>query len=464
MRRQPVSTRRGPAFRFLDRPCFHVVFVALALPAVHAATTHAEPPRVVGAVPDNGDTDVDPGIKLIRIKFDQDMIPDGFSVCGGGPNFPEVTDQPYFASKRVFLIPVRLKPNHDYSFSINCPSAQNFRSVGGESALIYPVTFRTAGAKKGDPSKKLTSKVNAESVTRLRELIDGSYAYRDQSGADWKSLFKEFGPKLKKAGTQAQFARTAAKLLGHAKDVHIWLQVEKVTFPTHQRKFMPNVKPDFLPRVVPNWKKHNDTVSTGRFDEGIGYISISNWSTSRRGDLDAAYAALSEFMDGPGLIIDVRENSGGDEALAREFAGCFVSSPTVYSKNVYRTKRAKSGWGKPQERTVEPNKARPAYRGKVAVLIGQRCMSSCESFILMMRHGAGATLVGDRTYGSSGNPKPHELPNGVMVALPSWKDMQPDGTPLEGKGITPDVRVKPKKGDFTDTDPVLDAALARLRQ
>ncbi len=150
--------------------------------------------------------------------------------------------------------------------------------------------------------------------------------------------------------------------------------------------------------------------------------------------------------------------------LARDFAGCFATRRAVYSKNAYRTKRSKSGFAKAVDRSIEPNKARPAYRGKVVVLIGKGVMSSCESFVLMMRHGAGAKLVGEKTFGSSGNPKPHKLPNGVMVALPSWKDMQPDGTIIEGKGIAPDVVVKVKKGDFKDRDPVLDAALEYLRR
>jgi C-terminal processing protease CtpA/Prc len=81
----------------------------------------------------------------------------------------------------------------------------------------------------------------------------------------------------------------------------------------------------------------------------------------------------------------------------------------------------------------------------------------------MMRHGAGAKLVGAKSGGSSGNPQPHKLANGVIVFVPSWKDMQPDGTPIEGKGIEPDVKVEPKKGDFVNADPVLDAALKYLR-
>lgn len=439
-----------------------ILFVIIA--SICSVPAYAAPPRVIKAVPDHGDTHVDPEQKEIRIEFDQDMNPGGWSICGGGPNFPEFTDKPRWVNKRVLVVPVKLQPDHEYSFSVNCPSAQNFRNAAGESAMIYPITFRTAGAKEGAATKKLSKKANERSVAELRRLIDEAYAYRDLRKVDWDALFKKHEPRMLRAGTQAAFAREAAALLGHAKDVHILVQVESMPFVTYQRRFKPNYRLDLLEDLVPGFTKQNDTVSTGRFDDDIGYILITTWGPRTPADLEPAYAALAEFANAAGVIIDVRPNAGGDEMLARDFAGCFTAKRAVYSKNAYRTKRAKSGFAKPVERPIEPNKGRPAYRGKVAVLMGEGVMSSCESFVLMMRHGAGATLIGEKSFGSSGNPKPHKLPNGVMVALPSWKDMQPDGTIIEGKGITPDVVVKVKKGDFKDRDPVLDAALEHLRR
>lgn len=437
-----------------------ILIIGLIVPAQAA---QAAAPRVIKAVPDHGDTHVDPAMSEIRIEFDQDMNPGGWSICGGGPNFPEFTDKPRWENKRVLVVPVRLHPSHNYQYSINCPSATNFRGENGEPAEVYLISFRTA-AKAGAKLKKLSKKVNEESVAELRRLIDEAYSYRDLRKVNWDEVFDEYTPKLTKARTQAEFAREASRLLAHAKDVHILVQVESMPFATYQRRFKPNYRLDLLEKFVPGFTKQNDTVSTGRFDDGIGYILITTWGPRMPADLEPAYAALAEFANAPGVIIDVRPNAGGDESLARDFAGCFTAKRAVYSKNAYRTKRAKSGFAKPVDRPIEPNKGRPAYRGKVAVLMGEGVMSSCESFVLMMRHGAGAKLVGEKTFGSSGNPKPHKLPNGVMVALPSWKDMQPDGTFIEGKGIAPDIRVKPKKGDFKENDPVIEAALEHLRR
>ena len=61
-------------------------------------------------------------------------------------------------------------------------------------------------------------------------------------------------------------------------------------------------------------------------------------------------------------------------------------------------------------------------------------------------------------YGSSGNPQPVSLSNGVTVFLPSWVAFTSDGDPFEGKGLSPDVHVA-FSTDTTGEDPLINAAL-----
>jgi C-terminal processing protease CtpA/Prc len=214
---------------------------------------------------------------------------------------------------------------------------------------------------------------------------------------------------------------------------------------------------------VPGFVERNKRISTGRFEDGIGYIMIADWSKQEENSLEPAFAALKEFADAPGVIIDVRPNSGGSEPLAEEFAGCFIDKPVLYSKHLNRKAGEPNGFTIPQERILQPNKEKPHYRGKVVVLMGQVNMSSCESFLLMMKQSPNCNLIGQKSYGSSGNPKPYELGNGVTVWLPSWKDLLPDGTCLEGHGVLPDIAISTTDAQFNNGDPVLDAGLKYLR-
>ena len=82
----------------------------------------------------------------------------------------------------------------------------------------------------------------------------------------------------------------------------------------------------------------------------------------------------------------------------------------------------------------------------------------------MMKQAEDATLIGQTSYGSSGNPKPYELSNDVTILLPSWKAMRPDGTTFEGEGISPDIEVAADADDLTARDPILEAALDHLQK
>lgn len=319
----------------------------------------AAPPRVIEAIPDNGEQGADPTLRSIRIVFDQDMSRSGYSLCGGGDRFPKMRGKPRWLNKRTLEMRVRLVPNHEYSLSINCPSAKNFRSAQGEPALRYPIKFTTGSAspETNTPSRGNTD--NAEAIIELRRAIDENYSYYKLHGLDWDSLFAKYAPRLTRAKTPTAFAREAGKLLAHAKDMHISLTANGKTVRLFRRSITRNYNRSLLPKLVPEWQKCSAAVYTGRFPDGIGYILIDSWSRDRAEALQQAYVALWELADAPGLIIDVRPNAGGAEPLAQEFAGCFVDEPVVYAKHVYRVLDQPSGFGKPRQRRLLPNKKRP---------------------------------------------------------------------------------------------------------
>ncbi len=432
-----------------------LVWVALVVSP--AASLLAVPPKVIETVPRNGDLNVDPDLRELRFVFDQDMDAGGYSICGGGPLFPKVVGRPRWADSRTLVMRVQLAADHEYRLSVNCPAARKCRNVASESAVPHPVQFRTAAENASQPAPG--SQSNAHATARLREAIDTQYSYKDLRGVDWAAVFAEHMPALEGAKNPAAFAEAAAKLLGHARDMHIWIEVAGTTVQPFKRDIVRNYNLDTLAKVVPVFQKRSAVVHTGRFDNGVGYIRIDSWDSKQTEALEQVYVALGELASARGLVIDVRPNSGGAEPLAQEFAGCFIDKPVVYAKHVCRDADAPSGFGQMQERVLEPSKLRPKYRGKVAVLMGPANMSSCEAFLLMMKQVPGCKLVGAASYGSSGNPKPVDLGNGVTVYLPSWKALRPDGTCFEGQGIAPDFAVKATPTELEAADPVLQAAV-----
>lgn len=434
---------------------------ATALLAALVLAAYADPPRVVEATPDYGDVGVDPAMVELTITFDQDMNSGGRSICGGGASFPEITGTPTWKDKRTLVVPVKLKHGMTYHLSINCPAAQNFRSAKGEPAIAYPISFKTLADGAAAP-RPPTKEENLASFAALRTLIDEQYSYRDLRRVDWSKAYREFEPRFVAAVSTPAFARLAAKLLEPAGDIHNTVRYDEFTFATARRAVPVNANFQRLQALVSDWKRHNDTVATGRIGE-FAYINIFEW-TSNSDAYAAAQKALDGAADAKGVILDVRFNSGGDELAARAVAARFIDAPAVYSKNRYRDLNAPDGFGKTHDRTIDPAPAEKRVRARVAVLMGPYNMSSCESFLLMMRQSPRAALIGEKSYGSSGRPIPHPLPNGVVVVLSSWQDLLPDGKVLEGVGVEPDLRVAARPSDFDAADPVMDAALRWLRE
>jgi hypothetical protein len=418
------------------------------------------PPVVVETVPENGARDVNPELKEIRIVFDRDME-GGFSICDG-PRVPEVTGKPRWIDKRTFSLKVKLAPQRGYEIYVNCPNFKNFRSVDGEAVEPYTIRFRTGSGRP--KAERPSATENKEAIQELRRAIDEDYSYRDLRKVNWEELFDRYGPNMEQARDAREFAEAAAELLAHAEDAHIWVKIDDETVGGFHREIKRNYNMEVLKNIVPGWQQRSSVVYTGRYADGTGYIHIGSWGREHTEALKQVYAAIWEFSDAPGLIIDVRSNGGGAEPLAQDFAGCFVGEAKVYAQHVYRSSDAPGVFGQVNNRVLEPNKHRPRYRGKVAVLMGPANISSCEAFLLMMKQVPGCRLVGERSYGSSGNPKPVNLGNGVSVFLPSWKAMRPDGMCFEGEGIRPDVIAETSEVELISRDPVLEAALKLLRE
>jgi hypothetical protein len=446
--------------RVLGRTSGRWAAAAAVLLAAFAAW--AEQPRVLRTVPADGDRAVDAAVAELLVEFDRPMGQSGHSVVGGGPSFPEVTGTPRWVDERTFVLPIRLEPGRDYELSINSERFTNFRSRDGEAAVPHPVRFRTADGPAAERVATLTQEQNEAATARLADLLTRSYSHRDRLGIDWPAAIAAHSDALRAAPTPAAYAAEAARVLASGEDAHLWLDAGTGVVPTFARPVTPNVNRRTLARAVANIRERSRAVAVGRFEDGIGYILIASWDRSLAEQLAVLPSALADLADAPSIIIDVRLNGGGDETLARDFAARFVSEPVVYARNVNAL--PDGTFIGPFDRVLSPATDEPMFRGRVAVLTGPACVSSAEAFVLMMQ-AAGAITVGAPTRGSSGNPQPHALGNGVTVFLPSWRALTPAGEPVEGVGLPPDVPVAwPTAEADPGTDPVLDAALRELRR
>jgi hypothetical protein len=438
-------------------PILPALLIALSLPSL------AAPPKVVKATPDNGQNEIDPALAELRIVFDQPMNTGGRSIVNSSLGLlPEFIDKPRWENDRTFVWKMKLQPDTGYWLSINSSRFTNFRGRSGEPAEPYPIAFRTRGTGGAAAPAVVPPAVAASraAIERLRQAIDRDYSYRDLRKVDWPVRFKEFAAQLEAAQSPAEFASVAARMLSAAEDTHLTMNVGEQRIATHRRDVFPCFNLPILERTVLRWKKSGAFTFTGQLAGGVRYLCITSLPASDAGFLLACYEAIGEAAAaGRPLILDLRPNGGGDEPAAQKIAGCFVDKPAIYARHVTRSEGQLS---QPRDRVLAPNPAGPRFRGKVAVLTGPGTVSSCESFVLMMKQAPGCITIGARTAGSSGNPRTIDLGNGTSVAVPTWKALRPDGTCFEGEGIVPDIELKPGTKDFEQEDPILAEAIKNL--
>jgi hypothetical protein len=255
----------------------HLTIVSL-LAASLAAASLAAPPNVVTTSPDNGEIDVDPGVREIHVEFDQPMDPRGRSVVGGGDSFPQIAGELRWANDRTFIIPVTLRPNHEYQLSINTDTFKGFTGKGGQPAEWYPLRFRTRAAGAPPAAPDVTPEQNRAALTALTAAIDHDYAYRDRRKINWAKEIAARGAAFESSRTSNGFARQTAHLLRLAEDAHVSVKAGDVHLATRTNSAPPNFDLRLLRRVVPDWTEHPGGVVAGRFDPeaggGIGYVSI----------------------------------------------------------------------------------------------------------------------------------------------------------------------------------------------
>jgi hypothetical protein len=298
---------------------------------------------------------------------------------------------------------------------------------------------------------------------QLWEAFDKEYAmFVLRPEVNWSQLRDEYRPKAIASKDTQEFAGICAEMLKPLRDLHVWFTVGDEHVPIFNRPRAANANPGARQKILGNLYEDQHGVDWTVTEDKIGFIGIQGWD-------DAAVptecqTALEHMRDTRGLIVDVRLNGGGSENQAMEFAGRFLTNEFVYAYHRTRNGPAHTNLTDKVPRTISP-RGPWRFDRPVVLLIGQKCMSSTESFIGMMTGDPDLVTMGDHTCGSSGNPDIINLPLQMTVSVPQWIDHLPDGSVLDERGFTPQVPFVPKADAFTgDRDDLLSAALERLRK
>jgi len=204
-----------------------------------------------------------------------------------------------------------------------------------------------------------------------------------------------------------------------------------------------------------------------RMESGLGYLTWDSFHAP-----EVYMAVLEQFLtdakSANGVILDLRGNSGGWDRLYFTMASYFFNADAPVSmhwidQDVYDPAVGDLVREIAPEYLLSAPQADLYYGGPVVILIDHNCASSCEFFSQLLQKSGRATVVAE--HGSKGAGAPInsvDLPFGIIFHYTKGRAYfaGTDEMNLEGKGVTPDVRVpvtlETVAAELQGGDPVLD--------
>lgn len=218
---------------------------------------------------------------------------------------------------------------------------------------------------------------------------------------------------------------------------------------------------DDNPRPVPG--------SLDSRDLGNSILLLDIRSFNQQSVLEAFTAQFKEISQAAGLVIDLRNNGGGNSNIGWGILAQMVDEPFPTSQwrtRLYRPSfRAWSrpeawAWHEEADDAFDPH-GEHFYTGPVAVLSGPRTYSAAEDFLAAFRQADRGPIIGQPSGGSTGQPLLFRLPGGGSARVCTKRDRFADGTEFVGVGVIPDILVQDTVADLRAGQ---DAVAARAKR
>ncbi len=305
---------------------------------------------------------------------------------------------------------------------------------------------------------------NTDVFEVLWKETDMNYSYFTHKKINWKSVYEKYKPKVNNSLSETELFVVLDSMLLELNDLHVTLSspFKTTVYKLDTNKYHSNFDLSSLYAHVQLQSQYG-TMAIGRMkqDNNIGYIHINSFSDSP-GGFSNIDIILDNFSDTKGLIIDIRNNSGGNDANAKQIAARFCDSKRVFGYIAFRNGLNHTDLSVPEPQYIEP--AGYKYSKPVILITSRMVASSAEEFVYMMSEFPNVTIVGDTTIGASGNPFLRELPNGWVVRLSRWIQYDSKMRIWENIGFPPDmVAINRKENFLKKKDLTLEKALELIK-
>jgi hypothetical protein len=308
---------------------------------------------------------------------------------------------------------------------------------GGDPATV--ISFDLGVVPPGTSVANLSFKIDA--ATRAR-VIDGAIVQLNES-----YVFPDVAKKMEDAVRARQKKGEYDSVTDGAAFAKMLTEnFQEVSHDKHLRvDFSPAPMPDRPPGPDPEfearYRKQMERINCG-FDKveilsgNIGYLKFNMFANPEVCG-PTAVAAMNFLANVDAIIIDLRENGGGDPKMIA-LVSTYLFSKSTHLNDLWERKSdtTEQYWTLP----YVPGKRlddKPAF-----VLTSTHTFSGAEEFSYNLKNLKRATLVGETTGGGAHPVSGHRIDDHFMIGVPFARAINPiSKTNWEGTGVEPDVKV-----------------------
>lgn len=282
----------------------------------------------------------------------------------------------------------------------------------------------------------------------LWTILDEHYCFFKEKSVDWNAVHDKYASKVSDEMTSKELFFVCADMLDELKDGHTNLSSSFNT--SYYRKWWSDYPDNYSERLVEQYYLNFNFLSAAGLDyailpQNVGYVRYSSFvNPIGEGNLDNVLFYLDPC---DALIIDIRNNGGGNMANVETLVRRFITERILAGYISHKTGPGHDDFSKPYAYYFDPaEKGRIMWGKPVAVLTSRGTFSAANNFVSIMQYLPNVSIIGSTTGGGSGMPFNSELPNGWGVRFSAC-------SVLDSKGLSTEFGIDPTPGCEVDLDP-----------
>ena len=311
-----------------------------------------------------------------------------------------------------------------------------------------------------------------ETFEHFWNTFNDYYAFNTERGVDWSERYAAVVDQISNDMTQEDLFTALSEMISSVDDGHISITSDTDDFSPESIRGIEKLIADTFPlqddfsdiddftdalieqyfSVLNNYfdteTKTEKNMTWGITKAGAGFLQINamnGYTETDDADSTEEVAAvqvlldkvMSDLKDTPSMIIDLRLNGGGTDAVSFAIANRFTDQRI---KVMSKTARTFSGETAAMSAFIQPEGNAPILK-PVVIIAGQDTASAAEIFLIAMGNLSPVTIIGKPSSGALSDVLSKELPNGWEFGLSNEVYLDQSGKSHEVTGVIPQTEV-----------------------